>query len=870
MATHYHDVCNADGANFVGALPGTTVPGPTADAGDTGYQLDGLTDYIAIPDKFGTVNKDGDYSIEFWVIPKVGGVGGRVCGAWGASGPPGGSQDLAIILSSTGVVGMDMGGGGVDVLTILSAGQCTPGVYSYVVITYSSSAGIAKIYVNGCFVGTGSITAAWNPDMVAPFCVGAQGTSNPTSPTNFFDGTIADFAYYVVPLPMQKIINHFAAREGVPAYPADSTFTGDYWANIIQDNPLVYYRCDETSGAQAVDRSGHNHHGAIGIGAHTLNEPSTIYDGDTCYELQEIASPTWDSSGAGIVTPLLNFYGNGSFSIEAWIDLTSLPVYNDGVIATTRGINQGVDGLGPRLSVLPDGRAEFSITASQVVTSPSALPNGQFNHVVATYNLKKLILYVNGVAVASLALGGAPPTPLSNLCWGFNPTNYLGNSEQLESALDECALYQYALTAERVYIHYLSWFGPISPPPPPVTTGTEDHYWDVQVFDQDNNLIDLPKADIESLSLVDSINGGSAASTITFIRDFNNIGQIAYLNRVLVWVWSGKIARMDNPTWAGYMVDIDQELLRTTGKITVHLEGDAKQLDRASVYEDVNPLVGGNPSLDAADYVRHLYTVYAPPGFCVLDCPTTLFDLLPGQYEMMKLGEVIDTVLKTGRDDLGLLVTWRVRTNSDLSRTLLVQSDQDPNTVSGVKFKYIFPREMCAKYVIHTKYSEITNVVTVQGGQNYITGTPVIGDFIDGDSVTAYGAWEDILSVWQLIDSAACTAYAQAYLDIHGNPQAQGDIELHAPDPSLLSGVWVQIQETPTVIKQMRIATARFEIGRSRVKQTLQPTAPTPYLDYAVYRLGLRSSNGMVNTVNKLPVNTQQSFVRTGGTVTVV
>ena len=34
------------------------------------------------------------------------------------------------------------------------------------------------------------------------------------------------------------------------------------------------------------------------------------------------------------------------------------------------------------------------------------------------------------------------------------------------------------------------------------------------------------------------------------------------------------------------------------------------QLDRASVYEDVNPLVSGNPPLDAADYMRHLYNVY--------------------------------------------------------------------------------------------------------------------------------------------------------------------------------------------------------------------------------------------------------------------
>ena len=57
----------------------------------------------------------------------------------------------------------------------------------------------------------------------------------------------------------------------------------------------------------------------------------------------------------------------------------------------------------------------------------------------------------------------------------------------------------------------------------------------------------------------------------------------------------------------------------------------------------------------------------------------------------------------------------------------------------------------------------------------------------------------------------------------------------------------------------------RWEVGRSRIKQTLTPTAPTPYLDKAVYQLGLRSANNGTNQISKLPVNSQYNFVRGGG-----
>ena len=101
-------------------------------------------------------------------------------------------------------------------------------------------------------------------------------------------------------------------------------------------------------------------------------------------------------------------------------------------------------------------------------------------------------------------------------------------------------------------------------------------------------------------------------------------------------------------------------------------------------------------------------------------------------------------------------------------------------------------------------------------------------------------------------------------------PRAVGFISLSSPKRwrfptrSLKSGVWIQAWDNASVIRQMRITSARVEIGRSRIKQTLTPTAPTPYLDKAVYKMGLNAANTGVNQISKLPVNTQGNYVRTG------
>lgn len=879
MSTYYADTIVADGPIFAalgivggdGTVVGspTSITAPTLDTGDAGYQFNGTSEYV-ITGYSGSPVGAASFSVEFWVLP--GANGGAL---FGAAGSLGDADDIDIELSASSggkaTVSVSLGGGSTNYAifglnTVLAGTNVRVGAWNHVVFTFDGTLG--KIYVNGVRCAVQTTRYAFAPSGVSPLLIMAKGEPSPSVPIDFCDAAIADVAFYDRPLSIERVIQHFAARAGTPAYPPSSGFTGDYYPTIIGDNPILYYRCDETAGALAVDRTGNGHHGSYGAGSHTLNEPGAIYDGDASVALQETPPGYWDATSANISTPLTAASPSTQFSVEAWVFVTSLP--DVGVICATMGQDPTLDGPGFSLTIGTDGKMTGSVYAdpsdNAQITTPSALPSGQWNYVVMTFDLTQIVLYVNGAPVASIPATFAGAAWYSNLTWGVFPVNYFADAGQLLATLDEPAIYNYPLTPGQVYTHYIAGLGPLPPPGPISIIGNDQHYFDVQIFDKRGQLVDIPQDDIDSLSLLDQLNGGSATSTLSFIRDFNAIGAIEYLYSVLVRVWNGRIARPVDPTWNGYMVDIDQEKTRTLGKITCHLEGDQKQLDRAAVYEDVNPLVDGNPPLDAADYIRHLYTTYAPPGFCTLSCPPTLFDLLPGQYEMMQLGQVIDTVLKTGRDDLGNLIIWRVNRAANLQRTLLVEADQNPNTVAGAKFAYIFPNEQCSKYEIKTKYSEIGNVITVQGGQDYITGLPVVGSFIDEDSVATWGPWEQILSVWQLISQSAADSYAEAWLDIHGNPQANGEMEMHNPDPTLRSGKWIQVWENASSVKQMRITSMRLEIERSRIRQTLSPTAPTPYLDKALYRLGLNSANNGQNLVTQLPVNTQNNFVRSGFT----
>lgn len=663
---------------------------------------------------------------------------------------------------------------------------------------------------------------------------------------------------------------------------------------ILADNPVAYYRLDEAPGSTvAVDATGNNNTGFYFGPNLTFNKPALIADTDTA--VQFAGSSTSDADQTGMQTPLSGLLSSTSqFSVECWVEVVSNASgstntavivgcgYNESGGNNPNGWNLYIDDLGKLHIVILD-QADFGFHTVDTSTPLSA----GAHHLVGTFDGQNISLYIDGVNVGTTTLPSASPLRIGlyNICVGSNPQHNWSNTtakdyHQFNGVIDEVALYSFPLTATQVHNHYQIGLGNTIPLPTYQVAGDERHYFVMQVWDKTGStLLDIPQADIEEINIQDVINGGSSTSTIVFRRGFNNIGAIAYLNRVLIWIWHGQIARPANPYWAGYMVDIDQEAFVTTGKVTVHLEGDQKQLDRGIVSENINPIIAGNPQLDAADYLRHLIGTYGPPGFATYKVPSAMFPLLPMQFSRQKLGSVIDTVVKTGRDNVGQFWTWRVSSDYQCRRTFMVQPDQNPNKIGGLKFIHLF-RDTVAKYSISTKYRDIVNVVLVEGATDPQTGQTVHAVYEDGNSVASFDPWEDAISVPALVNNDACRAYGEAYLDLHANPQAQGEVELFKPDPSILSGTWIQCWETanqtnafgitvPAVVKQVRVGSVRVNIKPTRIIQTLELTAPTPYLDEAVYKLGMNVQSAVKSLTRGLAVNTQQNFVRIGGTLSV-
>ncbi|MBC5805618.1 MAG: hypothetical protein ACR2KS_10095 [Candidatus Eremiobacter antarcticus] len=393
--------------------------------------------------------------------------------------------------------------------------------------------------------------------------------------------------------------------------------------------------------------------------------------------------------------------------------------------------------------------------------------------------------------------------------------------------------------------------------------------WVLKIYDNLGNLVDIPQTDVYSIDVEDGLNGGSGQGTVVFQREFNKIGNLAYGYQFQLWFWPEGGSMLTDPWYSGHLVDFDQEQLATTGRVTAKLEGDFKLLDAAIVSLSINPGVAGNPNLSTKTFLQMVDTIYRPPSFgAAVISPTVMPNLLPMQFDASKLGAVIDTTTKTVRDSTGLLYTWFVRTQADLTKRITIQVDQNPNVVAGVPFKHLFVGSQLDQYKIATKYRDIINVVAVYGGKDPVTGQQVYGAFSDAVSLATYGAIEDKISVPALSSNAAAQSYATTWLLLHAYPQAQGDFRLLICDPTIFAGTWVQIWETPTVVKQIRAALVKVSIKGERIEQSVSTQSPVPYLDSAIYRMGVNVQTTAAIASIATPVNTQNLFIRFGGVET--
>ncbi|HEY8039549.1 MAG TPA: LamG domain-containing protein [Polyangiaceae bacterium] len=221
-----------------------------------------------------------------------------------------------------------------------------------------------------------------------------------------------------------------------------------YVAQVMADQPVAYWRFDELHGPTAKDSSGHGNDatyvGGVKLGAlgAITGDPGTgvTLDGAT-----------------GFVTAGNRFAFAGAqapFSIEAWVMPASVGVYSG--IASRNDAVGGPPSEGYILFVAPND-ADLAIQrldGASVSTATSSVPPSAtaYTHVVATFDGLDMILYENGepqgTQTAAFALAGAGSDFVVGAELG-------GGANYFPGTLDEVAVYDHALPADRVRAHYL-------------------------------------------------------------------------------------------------------------------------------------------------------------------------------------------------------------------------------------------------------------------------------------------------------------------------------------------------------------------------------------------------------------------------------
>jgi hypothetical protein len=221
-----------------------------------------------------------------------------------------------------------------------------------------------------------------------------------------------------------------------------------YQNQILTDDPVVYYKLDEISGATAKDS-------AQGLDGTILNnvtlQQATALLGASGYAMlfSGGASDTVQVVGTSAIDI------RGPVSIEAWVKPNVDPVSG-----SDQTLVQG--GVGPTdnkyaLNISNGGRLGYHSYSTQFggwgffYSNAAVVTSGSWQHVVVTRGAGESIsFYVNGSSAGTATGWDVTPVTMGSLYIGANGNAGLA----LSGSLDEVAIYPYTLTSGQVLSHY--------------------------------------------------------------------------------------------------------------------------------------------------------------------------------------------------------------------------------------------------------------------------------------------------------------------------------------------------------------------------------------------------------------------------------
>ncbi len=435
---------DASASGSSGAYNGTVTyaqPGPIT--GDpTAIAVNGV-DGLVVSNK---TSSQSAFSAEAW-FKTTSTTGGKIIGfgnvpaGFDFSGNPAISwnYDKHVYMTDDGHLVFGVWNGQAD--TITSPTSLNDGQWHHVVATQGAT-GMA-LYVDAVRVGKNGVTT--NQPYDGYWRVGGDNIGGwPGQPTSsFFAGTLADVAVYPTALSTTQVRSHWTASGRVAppiVTPADA-----YGSAVYADEPLQYWRLDETSGTTLADASNNNATGLV-QGTPTLGVSGALGATGKAISLD----------GASYLTSAAQTSSPSAYSLELWFNTTTT---TGGKLLGFGDAQTGDSGSYDKHVYLDnDGKLVFGVYNGgfDMLTSTNAVNDGAWHHVVATQGPSGMALYVDGVLDQS---NGVTNNQGYNGYWraGGDNLNFWPDqptTSYVTAKVDEVAVYGGALSAARVAAHY--------------------------------------------------------------------------------------------------------------------------------------------------------------------------------------------------------------------------------------------------------------------------------------------------------------------------------------------------------------------------------------------------------------------------------
>jgi len=263
------------------------------------------------------------------------------------------------------------------------------------------------------------------------------------------------------------ISNSFGvSTSSVAVFAAALTAPNNYVATVLADQPLSYFRLDETSGTIGYDYAGGNNGNYYG--SYELGQPGySLIDTDPAVTF----SGTVGSYLGDIGATAINFPGTASeFTIEAWANGAAGQAGGAPVIAKGTGNNGGNYSSQFALAVnTGGGNYRFLVCDDKgnvaEADAPTG-PDGAWHHLVGVCDEVggTLTLYMDGVVAASSDFSTLDAAKILN---SQNPVSIGAERSGVlppydydyNGTIDEVAIYPTALSQAQVEAHYAAAYG---------------------------------------------------------------------------------------------------------------------------------------------------------------------------------------------------------------------------------------------------------------------------------------------------------------------------------------------------------------------------------------------------------------------------